>query len=90
MKKAIIVLTLLSLITMGFCVYVGIGYAKSLDTLNEVSRNKSEIINTNTELETNNNALENDYEQKIQDLLDTNEGCRLWENQNEILKQIKE
>lgn len=90
MKKAIIIFTILSLITIGFSVYEGYLYIGSLNSLNELSKEKSEIIDNNAALEKENIELEKTYNQKSQDLLENNTGCKLWENQEEVLKKIKE
>lgn len=90
MKKAIIILTILSIITIGFTVYEGVSYIKTLNTLNEATNLKSEIINTNIELEEENLKLEEDYNTKSNELFKDNIGCYLWKNQEEVLKKIKE
>lgn len=90
MKKAIIILTILSIITIGFTVYESILYLNTLNSLNEVSTTKSEIIDKNIELENENLKLEEDYNKKAEQLLEDNIGCYLWKNQEEALKKIKE
>lgn len=90
MKKAIIIFTILSLITIGFSIYEGYLYINSLNSLNELTKEKSEIIDNNALLEKENIELEKEYNQKTQDLLENNTGCKLWKNQEEVLKKIKE
>ena len=90
MKKAIIILSILTIIVLGATAYVGYLYVGSLDELNVATKTKSEFSDTNSQLEKENNDLEIKYTQKVQELLKDNESCRLWENQEEVTKKIKE
>lgn len=90
MKKAIIILTILSIITIGFGAYEGYLYVNSLDELKAVETTKQELIDSNINLEQENINLKEEYEQKTQDLLKDNKGCELWEKQEEVVKKIKE
>lgn len=90
MKKAIIILSTLTIIVLGATAYVGYLYVGSLDELNVATKTKSELSDTNSQLEKENNDLEIKYTQKVQELLEDNESCRLWENQEEVTKKIKE
>ena len=90
MKKAIIILTILSIITIGFGAYEGYLYVQSLDELKAAETTKQELIDSNISLEQENKDLEDKYEQKTQDLLKDNKGCELWEKQEEVVKKIKE
>ena len=51
MKKAIIILTILSIITIGFGAYEGYLYVNSLDELKAVETTKQELIDSNINLE---------------------------------------
>lgn len=90
MKKAIIILTLLSIVTISFSIYEGFKYILSLNSLQSASTTKNELVDKNMILEEENTKLENEYSQKFQDLLNDNIGCALWRNQEEVLKKIKE
>lgn len=90
MKKAIIIFTLLSLLTIGFSIYKGYGYIESLNKLDEVTNEKSEIIDANVTSEQNNIELEQEYITKVQNILTNNKDCQLWENVEETLKKISE
>lgn len=90
MKKAIIILTILSIITLGFGVYEGYLYFESLNELNAAETAKDELIKTNIDLEKENTSLEVEYKEKTQELIKNNTGCELWKNQEEVLKKTTE
>lgn len=90
MKKAIIILTILSILTIGLGVYKGYYFIQSINTLNERVTTKNELIETNIELEKENIKLNEEYNKKSKDLLDNNKGCELWAKQDEVLKKTKE
>ena len=90
MKKALIILTILSLALSGFIGYKGYQYINSLQSLAQLHTTKKEIIETNIVSEQKNVELEAEYKKKTQDLLNNNLECELWQEQEEALKKIKE
>ena len=90
MKKAIIILAILSIIAMVCGAYEGYLYVQSIDVLKVAETTKVELIEKNIELENGNIELNKEYEEKTKDLLENNKGCELWEKQEEALKITKE
>lgn len=90
MKKAIIILTILALITIGVGVYEGYQYINSINELNNTLKTKSEIIDTNMNLEKEYNDLQKEYDQKAHSILDDNLSCKKWKSLEEVLKTTEE
>ena len=90
MKKAIIILALLSIITIGLGAYEGYLYIQSLNELYEAETSKQELIETNVELESGNIELNKEYNEKTKELLENNKGCELWGKLSEALKKTEE
>lgn len=90
MKKAIIILTLLTLITIGASVYEGYQYIISINEFNDTLKTKSQLIDTNINLEKEYNSLQKEYDQKAYDILNDNLSCKKWKSLEEVLKTTEE
>lgn len=90
MKKAIIILSILSLIAIGYTTYQGYLYIESINNLDEVITTKSELLDQNMKLEKEYQDLQDEYDKKSHDILDDNLECKQWKNVEEVLKQTEE
>ena len=90
MKKAIIILTILLLGLTGLCVYEGKLYIDSISELSKITQEKSSIIDEQLSLTDQLDDLKQQFEDDSVSLLDTNVKCKLWKNQDEVLKKITE
>lgn len=88
MKKAIIILTILTVLIIGLTVYLAKGYIDVLNTLNTISKTKSESLDKQIDLENELELVKYQYDYDVDKLLSENAGCRAWQNLSETLKQI--
>ena len=61
---------------------------KIINNKNETSKEKNKI--ENIEIVEEKTEIKEEYDNKSQELLNSNIGCQLWKNQEEVLKKIKE
>lgn len=88
MKKAIIILSILTVLIMGLTVYLTKGYIDVLNTLNTISKTKSEDLDKQIDLENELELVKYQYDYDVDKLLNENTGCNAWQKLNETLKQI--
>lgn len=90
MKKAIIILSILALITIGYTTYQGYLYIELINKFDEVITTKDELLNQNMDLEKEYQDLQDEYDKKSHDILDENIKCKQWKNVEEVMKQTEE
>lgn len=88
MKKAIIILTIITVILIGLVAYLGREYIEILDTLNIMAQEKSDILDKQIDLKYELELTEYQYSYDFNNLLQSNKECKVWQNLNETMKQI--